>query len=66
MNADQVNVSWDEHHGKWLIRIKVGEAVIRRYSEQTSDVDHITLQKEAVDIAADEGYSFNQNDVTIA
>lgn len=65
MNADRVEVSWDEQSSKWLIRIKVGEEVLRRFSEQPQDVDHITLQTEAVDLAADEGYTVDRSQVTI-
>lgn len=65
MKANQIEVVWNEQHGKWLIRITVGDEVIRRYSEQTPDVDHITLQKEAIDLAAEEGYTFDQADVII-
>lgn len=65
MRANQIEVSWDEQHSKWLIRITVGDEVIRRYSEQTPDVDHITLQKEAIDLAAEEGYTFDQADVIV-
>ncbi len=65
MNADRVEVSWDEQESKWLIRIKIGEDVIRRYSEQPQDIDHITLQTEAVDLTADEGYAVNREHVII-
>jgi hypothetical protein len=65
MNADRVEVSWDEQKGKWLIRIKVGAEVILRYSEQPQDVDHITLQTEAVDLTAEEGYTVDWAQVVI-
>lgn len=65
MNADRIEVSWEKQHSKWLIRIEVGQETIRRYSEQTPDIDHITLQNEAVDLAAEEGYSFDRADVVI-
>ena len=65
VNADRVEVSWDEQNSKWLVRIQVGEEVLRRFSEQPQDVDHITLQTEAVDLAADEGYTVDRAQVTI-
>lgn len=65
MSADRVEVSWDEQSGKWLVRIKVGEEVLRRFSEQPQDIDHMTLQTEAVDLAADEGYEVDRSQVII-
>lgn len=65
MNADSVEVSWDKEAGKWLVRIRVGEEVVRRYSEQPPDVDHVTLQIEAVDLAAEDGYSIDRSLVHI-
>lgn len=65
MKADHVEVSWNAEHDKWLIQIFVGQQVIRRYSEQPEDIDHITLQTEAIDLAAEEGYQADQQDVVI-
>ncbi|HTU47490.1 MAG TPA: hypothetical protein VMF91_20675 [Bryobacteraceae bacterium] len=65
MKADHIEVSWSEEHDKWLVRIFVGEEVIRRYSEQPHDIDHITLQTEAIDLAAEEGYQADQQDVVM-
>ncbi len=65
MQADRVEVSWDEGKGKWLIRIIVGQEVLRRFSEQPQDIDHITLQTEAVNLAADEGYTVDRHHVAI-
>lgn len=65
MKADHVEVSWNAEHDKWLIQIFVGQEVIRRYSEQPEDIDHMTLQTEAIDLAAQEGYQADQQDVVI-
>lgn len=31
MRADEVEVSWDSAKSKWLVRIVVGEEVVRRH-----------------------------------
>lgn len=65
MKADRVEVSRDTQNNRWLVRIQVGEEVIRRHYEAPSDVDGATLQSLAVQTAADEGYSVDVSDVTV-
>jgi hypothetical protein len=55
MKADRVEVSRDEQKNKWLIRIKVGEEVIRRHCDEGKDVDEATLRQAAARTAAEEG-----------
>lgn len=66
MKADRVEVSRDEQSKRWLIRIQVGEEVIRRYGNIAMDADEATLRRAAVKIAADEGYSVDISDVVFA
>lgn len=66
MKADRVEVSRDQKTNKWLIRIKVGEEVIRRHSDQAKDIDEATLRSLAAKTAADEGYSVDPADVVVA
>ena len=42
---------------QWLIRIKVGEEVIRRHCSESKDADEKTLREAAAKTAADEGYT---------
>jgi hypothetical protein len=66
MKADRVEVSRDEQSKQWLIRIQVGEEVIRRHCDETKDTDETTLRRAAVKTAADEGYSVDPSDVVFA
>jgi hypothetical protein len=56
MKADRVEVSRDEQANRWLIRIQVGEEVIRRPCHESKDADNDTLRDAALKTAADEGY----------
>lgn len=66
MNADRVEVSRDEKGKGWLIRIQVGEEVVRRHCDEAKDADEATLRSAAVKIAADEGYSVDSSRVVFA
>jgi len=65
MSPDKVEVTWDAPKGSWLVRIELGEEVVRR---------HVTLGKNAADddlraaankAVADEGYDANPAAVVI-
>jgi hypothetical protein len=66
MKADRVEVSRDELGKQWLIRIKVGEEVIRRHSHESKDATQDTLRKAAVRVAAEEGYQIEPSDVVFS
>jgi hypothetical protein len=65
MKADGIEVSRDEQKNKWLIRIKVGEEVIRRHCDDGKDVDEATLRQAAARTAAEEGYTVDAADIVI-
>jgi len=65
LRADKAEVSWDGDKGKWLIRIIVGEEVIRRYSKGPKDADPRTLQADAVETAKEEGYDLADSSVEV-
>ena len=65
MKADRVEVSWDEAKKKWLIRIVVGEEVIRRHCDEDKSVDQATLRTAAAKTAVDEGYEVSPANITI-
>jgi hypothetical protein len=56
MKADRVEVSYDEHANKWLIRIQIGDEVILRTCHESKDVDEETLRDAALKTVEDEGY----------
>lgn len=61
MRADRVEVSWDNDKKKWLVRIIVGEEVIRRYCDAPRDADEQKIRAAAQKTLADEGYEAAQN-----
>jgi hypothetical protein len=65
MKADRVEVSWDEQKKKWLIRIAVGEEVIRRYCDEKKTIDESKLRSVAAQTAVDEGYEIGPAEVVV-
>jgi hypothetical protein len=66
MKADRVEVSRDEQGNRWLIRIQVGEEVIRRHCHESRDADQDTLRSAAVKTARDEGYTVDPLNVVFS
>lgn len=56
MRADRAEVSWDNKKSKWLIRIEVGEEVVRRYCDLPQNADQQSLRAAAQKTLQDEGY----------
>jgi hypothetical protein len=65
MRADQVEASWDSVKKKWLLRIRVGEEVVRRYSDAPKTADEETLKSVAQKILQDEGYEPDPKELNI-
>jgi hypothetical protein len=65
MRADQAQISWDEKSKQWLVRIKVGEEVIRRHSKSAKNADEQTLRSLAVQVAQEEGYELEPAKVSV-
>ena len=65
MKADRVELSWDQDKNKWLVRIQVGEEVIRRYCNQPKNADEQTLRSAAEKTAVDEGYPAEAASISI-
>ena len=65
MKADRAEVSWDREKHKWLVRIVVGEEVIRRYSGEAENADQQTLRAAASKVAEDEGYQVEPSQITV-
>jgi len=59
MRADRVEVSWDAAKSKWLVRIEIGEEVIRRHCDAPKNADDQTLRAAAQKTVADEGYELD-------
>jgi hypothetical protein len=65
MRPDHVEVSWDTTNSKWLIRIEVGEEVVRRHSDAPKNADDQTLRSAALKTVEDEGYEVDHADINI-
>ena len=44
MRADQVEASWEPGKNKWLLRIRVGEEVVRRLCDAPKNAEDETLK----------------------
>ena len=56
MQADRVELSWDDSKSKWLVRIQVGEEVIRRHCDLPRNANEPALQLAAQKTLQDEGF----------
>ncbi|HVH88392.1 MAG TPA: hypothetical protein VM912_16855 [Terriglobales bacterium] len=65
MRADRVEVSWDDNKKKWLVRITVGEEVIRRYCDAPKNADEQKIRAAAQKTLADEGYDSNVGQLVV-
>jgi hypothetical protein len=59
MAPDKVELTWDEGKRKWLVRIEVGNEVIRRHCDHKRDADEQKLRAAAHQTVVDEGYEFD-------
>jgi hypothetical protein len=66
MRADRAEVSWDQDKGKWMVRIQIGEEIIRRYVDLPKGADEPALRSEANKAMEDEGYEANVTPVTVS
>lgn len=65
MSPDLVEVSWEEAKKKWLVRIKLGDEVIRRFCDVPKDAVEATIRSVAQKTVEDEGYQADAAQVTI-
>ena len=66
LRADTAAVSWDEQRKRWVIRLRVGEEVIKRAAPKVArDAADEVLHSMAVSTANDEGYELDPASVTV-
>jgi hypothetical protein len=65
MRADRVEVTWDKGKSNWLVRIAIGEEVIRRHCKSPKDSDEQTLRLAVQKTVRDEGYEMDPTDISI-
>jgi hypothetical protein len=66
MQADRVEIVRDEKANSWLIRIRVGEEVIRRQCREPKNADEATLRNAAIKTVTDEGYTVDPADIVFS
>ena len=65
MRADRAEVSWDSEKSKWVVRISIGEEVIRRYCSLPQTASESDLRSAAQSTLKDEGYELESEAITI-
>lgn len=65
MRADRVELSWDETTSSWLVRIEVGEEVIRRRCTVPKNAEELALRSAAQKTLEDEGYELDASQIII-
>jgi hypothetical protein len=65
MRADSAVVSWDTEKSKWVVRISVGEEVIRRYCNLPQSASETDLRSAAQTTLKDEGYELDGAAITV-
>ena len=65
MRADHAEVSWDPQKSKWVVRISVGEEVIRRHCDLPKNADQQDLRLAAEKTLHDEGYEMDTAAITV-
>ena len=65
MRPDQVEVSWGPDKKKWLVRIRIGEEVIRRHCNAPRDADEQRLRSAAEQTVREEGYEADPASINI-
>jgi len=65
MRADRAEVSWDSKKSKWLVRIEMGEEVVRRYCDLPQNADQQALRAAAQKTLQDEGYDAEGVEIAI-
>jgi len=56
MQADRVELSWDAARSNWLVRIVIGEEIIRRHCKLPKDSDEQSLHSLVGTTLREEGY----------
>ena len=65
MRADRAEVSWDSEKSKWVVRISIGEEVIRRYCSLPQNASEADLRSAAQSTLSDEGYELEGEAITV-
>lgn len=65
MRADRVEVSRDANKSNWLVRIEIGEEVVRRHCNLPQNADDQAVRNAAAQTVKDEGYEVDAGNITV-
>jgi len=65
MRADFAEMSWDSDKSKWMVRISIGEEVIRRHCDLPRNASEPELRTAAEKTLQDEGYEIDGTAIKI-
>jgi hypothetical protein len=65
MRADFAEMSWDSGKSQWLLRMGIGDEVIRRHCKKAQDANESDLRAVAEKTVVDEGYEIDSTKITI-
>jgi hypothetical protein len=65
MQADSVEVLWDDEKRKWVVRIQAGDEVINRHSDAPKNADELALRSAAQNVMRDEGYDVDTSRISV-
>lgn len=66
MRANGAEVYWDTQKKSWIVRVQVGEEVVRRACKSAKrDADDSGLRTAAIETARDDGYELDPDHVTV-
>ena len=66
IRATRATVDWDSHKKQWLVRVQIGEEVIKRpLGKIAQDTNEEALRSKAIATAKDEGYEVDPSTVEI-
>jgi hypothetical protein len=68
LKTQNVSVDWDSKKKGWIVRIQIGEEIIRRPlgKRLPHEAEEHTLRDAAVETARDDGYDVTAESVTVA
>jgi hypothetical protein len=65
LNAQRIEISRDKQHKDWLVRILIGDEVIRRHWDGPEHTDPEALRAAAIKTANEEGYEIDPANIVL-
>jgi hypothetical protein len=66
IKADSAQVAWDAEKKHWIVRLKIGEEVVKRPCAKSKyEVDEQVLREMAITTARDDGYDLDASSISV-